>query len=36
MLVLDLRDESERTLVVREVLERPAAHFAEVGGERHA
>lgn len=36
MLVLDLRDASERTLAVRDVLERPAAHFAELGGERHA
>jgi hypothetical protein len=36
MLVLDLRDASERTLAVRDVLERPAAHFAELEGERHA
>jgi len=35
-LVVDLRDGSERTLAVRDVLEHPAAHFAELGGERHA
>lgn len=31
VLVIDLGDGSERTLAVRDVLDRPAAHFAELG-----
>ena len=29
--VIDLGDGSERTLAVREVLDRPVTHFAELG-----
>ena len=36
VLVVDLRDGGERTVAVRDLLERPTVHFAELGGERHA
>jgi ATP phosphoribosyltransferase regulatory subunit len=36
LLALDLAGGGERTLVIREVLERPERHFAEVKGSRHA